>query len=250
MSIDAMNDWSPQMAREVLSWEEERVKKGETPWPLYDSTLVNYDGSFEKVTPKGGIKRILTEIAQEQNKQELSVMDIAGQGTPYLECSDVGVSTITAVTLGDFRSEEQKKLEESKGLTLIPGNIFDPLLRERVSQKKYDLVSFRPSGGLHLFNSPKKYFNLLDFAYSTLSDSGVLLMEIPERLPIEWGTMWVKELSHLSGVEVAFSSPRRDAQSHLLVRKKLGGPPSIRPTLNISSPAKEHHFRVNTLSWK
>lgn len=250
MSIDTMSDWSPKVAREVLSWEEERVNKGETPWPQYDSPLSNYDDAFKDVSPKGGIKRILTELAREQNKQELSVMDIAGQGTPYLECSDVGVTNITAVTLGDFRQEERKKLEESKGLTLIPGNIFDPQIRKLVFQKKYDLVSFRPSGGRHLFNSPKIYFDLFDFAYSALSDSGVLLMEVPEKLPIEWGTMWVEELSQLQGLEVKFSSPRRDEQSHLLVRKKLNGPSNISSILSTSKPSKTHHFRVDTLTWK
>lgn len=230
--------------------EEDRVLEGKEAWPLYDSPLSSYDESFKDVTPKGGIRRILTELLTEKDLKELSVLDVAGQGTPFLECAGYGVNNITALSLGDYRGQERKISETAHGLEYVVGDVFDKTIRERIVRNKYNLVSFRASGGRDIASSPEKGMDLLSFMYSVLDENGIVLMEVPENIPIQLGTKWVNELAATSGIEISFSSPKRNRQSYLLLRKKIGGPKEIETILRQSPKSPEHAFRINTLTWK
>ncbi len=252
MTIDIQPPGFNQKGQPTHSFKKieiERTVAGESAWPLYDSPLSSYDESFKNVAPKGGIKRILKELSKENGNRKLSALDVAGQGTPFIECTEF-INHITASTLGDYRNPARKEFEDALGLEYEFGDIFDQEVRDKIARKKYNLVSFRAGGGRYIASSTEKGMDLLSFMYQVLDENGVILMEVPENIPIQLGTGWVNDLGKTHGLEVNFSSPKRDRPSYLLLRKLKGGPKEIRSILDQSPKTPEHAFRINTLTWK
>ncbi len=242
----ALSEWIISGFRDV---EESRVRDGHKPWPEYDSSLDSCDNYFKDVTPRGGIRSILLELVGENKGGGLSILDVAGQGNAFLECGDCDIDGITAVFLGDYRDSSRREMESSQGLIYIPGNILDPVTREKVRLKKYNFVFFKPVGAKRLISSPEVGFDLLTFIYASLEEVGVILMEVPEYMIANQGTDWVNDLANIEGIEVRFNYSHPHSSAHLLLRKKAGGPEDIESILEGSSKSQSRMKALDTLSW-
>lgn len=240
---------------ELKRHEITNKKKGETPWPVYDSPFFDWETGYQKplqdVLPEEGIKRFLSNLLREK-KQKLNALEIAGTGRGLLELKPFGVGNITAITLNDFRNVGTKFVDIFKSLKVIEGAIEEKGTIEK-TKKLFDLVVCVPRAACVL-NPDMINLDVLSQIYNVLTSDGLYMTQLPPKLIKELGTDWIKALSKTPGLEVKYgenvgmlySAFGRTDTRYLpaLSIRKLGNPP-----LNIDFIKNIQHNALNRASY-
>ncbi len=183
--------------------ETYRHKKGEKPWPIFENGWVSYFlKSFQDVVPKEGIGVYLKTLS-ENKKRKLRALDIAGQGNALMELKKVGMGSVDAITLNDFRTIPQKVRNRFQKLKLISGSIADETTRQKI-KGLYDLITCRPAGAAVLFDDPQFIFDLLNLLYVHLNDRGIMFIQLSPNMLKVYGTGWIQQLADTKGISVKY----------------------------------------------
>lgn len=188
------------LIKEGASEERTRVANGKKPYSAYDSPLESYVDSFKDVLPTDGIVEYLSRLTNEK-RRSLRALDIAGQGRALLEFKDFGINlVVTAITLVDFRKDQERVNDKSRGLKVVDGDIFIGSTWTAIKDT-FDLITCRPVIALLQLNNPVIAFALLDKMYQKLDPGGILLTELPP-LVGKVGQGWIERLKETTGLIV------------------------------------------------
>lgn len=106
------------------------------------------------------------------------MLDVAGQGTCWLDLKTYGVKTVTAITLADRRSDKQQEIDSIRGLTVIAGDV----LRGETwthAPGPYDLIVCSPGMAISSLDHPAFYYMIFNKMYRRLAEGGLLMTQIP-----------------------------------------------------------------------
>lgn len=170
------------VVRQRIRVQQQYERQNRWVWSIYDSPLASYLDAFDLLAqevPQGGIRPYLRYLSRK--KAKLAALDVAGQGHGLLELKDVGVASVTAITLVDKRNVLQRFLDTWRGLTLIEGDVTLGSTWSQVSGQ-FDFIICRPAGGLMFFNYPEISLAVFAKMYQRLADNGLLVTEVPASL--------------------------------------------------------------------
>lgn len=230
MPIDALEQLATARLKAKDRAREDRwsIFYGEKPWTVYDANLSDYLDSFEPVFSVGEFWHHLQHTIKDKGRK-LHALDVAGQGealrilmsTDYLE-------SITAITLADSRSPLKKREDQVKGIKVIAGDVSVGSTWTIVKEKKFDLITCRPLGGLEALQYPGVYFAVFNRMYKKLETGGLLLTEVPKNVIRRVGDGWVEKLKQTPGLRVRFYREGDYLNPVLSLIRSEGAPKNLR----------------------
>jgi hypothetical protein len=134
--------------------ERRRVEAGNKAWGYYDASVEGYNYEFRNVLPKEGLGGLVRSFTR-----PVSVVEAFGSSTFIQKLAIQAKEKVgcgIALSLGDFRSDEEKERNREAGIIQIPmADIYTSMLwMNRVNNylsdfgfKGADLVICRPVGG-------------------------------------------------------------------------------------------------------
>lgn len=206
MSIDALEQLATARLKAKDRAKEDRwsIFYGEKPWTVYDAPLSDYLDTFEPVLPVGEFWHHLHQGVKDKGRK-LHALDIAGQGEALRKLmSNDYLESITAITLADSRGPLKKREDQARGIKVIAGDVSVGSTWTIVKEKKFDLITCRPLGGLEALQYPSVYFAVFNRMYKKLETDGLLLTEVPRNVIRRVGDGWVERLKQIPGLTVRF----------------------------------------------
>lgn len=222
---------------------KENMNEDSNEWPMFESSASDYFETFAPFLQEAS----MAEFFVSRRKRGLTnvVLDVAGNGYPFLDTSKVPHDGALAIGLSDFRkSDKVKDLYTQAKVDVLPANILDAKTWKRAEtwvhekgNSGFDLIFFRPGAGIKYIgvDSPDQeklkynYFAninvlrvLLNRAYDILAPGGEVFAEIdpdPTEEQIAAYRGYMNDLmGTLPGITAEVS--KNEGRAHLIVHIK------------------------------
>lgn len=170
------------VAIERIQKEQRRVENGINPWGIYRSHIEEYKKIFGML-PDSDPEKIVEEKTEKGRK--VYAADIMSEGQALRDLKQI--SGGVAVTLGDWRTDEEKEYDAQHNIEVVAGNMLLPSKWNEISKFKkknhisgFDLLLCRAGSGWGETRiTPKLRRLMLERMYHLLSpNGGVLLVEL------------------------------------------------------------------------
>jgi hypothetical protein len=141
-------------AEENKKEETFAIKENEKPWLYYDSSVFHYDLSFKKILPLGGFAELINQ------KGQVLMLDAFAPLSFIRELAEEAPDVYggVALSLKDFRSDEQKEQDSSRNLFQFDGDVYVSRtwmggvkdFLERNGKNGFDVITCLPMSGWNL----------------------------------------------------------------------------------------------------